>query len=68
MWIPEWLYERLPHIYFAIGVACLWFLGHSVMGMTSAAALFTAALLISLRRRGARQGVSASTARRPLRR
>jgi hypothetical protein len=55
MWIPEWLYERLPLLYLATGGACLWFLGMSFFATLSALLLCAAALLTFLRRRDARR-------------
>jgi hypothetical protein len=57
MWIPQWLYERLPAFYLALGGACLWFLGNSVIVAVSVLLLFAAALLTCVRRRSARQAV-----------
>ena len=55
MWMPEWMYERLPLFYVVAGGACLWFLGASFPGTLSAVFLFGAALLTQNRRRIARR-------------
>jgi hypothetical protein len=55
MWMPEWLYERLPILYLVASGACLWFLGTSFAPALSALLLFGVALLIFSRRRGARR-------------
>lgn len=44
MWIPDWLYERLPLIYAAAGAACLWVFGLTLHGLPSALLFFAAAL------------------------
>lgn len=51
MWIPDWLYERLPLIYLAAGAACLWVFGMTLHGLPSALLFLAAALrTYSLRR------------------
>jgi hypothetical protein len=54
MWVPEWLYERLPQIYVAVALACLWADGSLWTTKLSAVLLVSAALLAHLRRRSAR--------------
>jgi hypothetical protein len=52
MWMPDWLYERLPTLYVAIAAACLWLLGTSPSTAVSALLLLAASLRTrSLRRR-----------------
>jgi hypothetical protein len=52
MWMPDWLYERLPMLYVASAAACLWLLGPSTSTGVSALLLLAAALrTCSLRRR-----------------
>jgi hypothetical protein len=54
MWIPDYLYERLPLIYVAIGLFCFYSLGASSNVVLSTLALFIAALITVRRRRLAR--------------
>src|SRR5688572_21507092 len=49
MWLPDWLYERLPFLYVAAGGMCLWFLGTSFATTLSAVVLTVAALLTYIR-------------------
>lgn len=56
MWMPEWLYERLPLLYLAAGGTCLWFLGTAVT--MSAFLLSAAALITYIQRRSARKSAS----------
>ena len=44
MWIPDFLYKRLPFLYAAAGGACVLFLGASGPGGFSAALLVAAAV------------------------
>ena len=64
MWTPKWFYEMLPAIYAGGGGACLARFDHPGPGLLSAGLLFTAAALVTLRRRShrARPGLSASHA------
>lgn len=64
MWIPDWLYERLPHVYIAAGLCCLWFLAPSPPAVLSGVLLCGAALLTHLRRQQARRPPPAKGARR----
>ncbi len=54
MWIPQWLYERLPVLYLIGGVACVSLLGTSLPAATSALLLASAALLTYKRRLNAK--------------
>jgi hypothetical protein len=71
MWLPTWLYERLPLVYLAAAMGCLAFFGRSGAVMTSAMLFSGAALLTYLRRRDSRASASrdgrARAARRPSR-
>lgn len=55
MWLPEWLYERLPVLYLMAGMACLWLLGVSFATALSSLSLCAAALLTHGVRRHARR-------------
>ena len=55
MWIPDWLYERLPLLYLVAGCACLWGLGESFAVKLSALLFFAAAALTFGMRRSARR-------------
>jgi hypothetical protein len=55
MWLPDWLYERLPFLYVATGAICLCLLGASFAATLSAALLTGAAALTYSRRREARR-------------
>jgi hypothetical protein len=44
MWIPDWLYERLPLLYGAAGVASFFVLGFEGPGAITSPALVAAAL------------------------
>ncbi len=57
MWIPDWLYERLPLLYLVAGCACLWALGDSFAVKLSALLFFAAAVLTFNMRRSARKPV-----------
>ncbi len=63
MWMPEWLYERLPTLYLVAAAACLWTLGVSFATGSSALLLLAAALRTRSLRRSARQPL-ATRARR----
>ena len=65
MWLPDWLYERLPFLYIATGGLCLWFLGTSFAATLSAAVLSLAALLTYVRRRDARRAPAQRRRSRP---
>ncbi len=66
MWIPDWLYERLPLIYLAAGAACLWVFGLTLNGLPSALLFFAAALrTFTLRRVERRAGPLQSKQRLP---
>jgi hypothetical protein len=68
MWLPDWLYERLPFLYIATGGMCLWFLGTSFAATLSAVVLSIAALLTYIRRRDARRAAAMRVRRRRPRR
>ena len=55
MWMPDWLYERLPILYLVAGATCLCFLGATLASFLSAGAFFAAAGLSRIRRRDARR-------------
>jgi hypothetical protein len=63
MWIPDWLYERLPTVYGLMALLCLWVAGVSSLTLVSAALLCGAAWITVARRRQARS-VSRASARR----
>jgi hypothetical protein len=44
MWIPDWLYERLPLLYVAAGAACLLLLGPTMASLPSALLFIAAGL------------------------
>ena len=54
MWMPDWLYERLPHLYAAAALACLMIFGASLVASFSALLFACAATLTMLQRRRAR--------------
>lgn len=54
MWMPDWLYERLPHLYVAAALACLLIFGASLAAGFSALLFSCAATLTLLQRRRAR--------------
>jgi hypothetical protein len=54
MWLPEWLYERLPHLYAAAALTCLMTFGASPAAGFSALLFASAATLTLLKRRRAR--------------
>ena len=58
MWLPDWLYERLPFLYVATGGICLWLLGASFAATMSAVLLTAAAVLTYSRRRNARRAAA----------
>jgi len=51
MWIPDWLYERLPLLYAAAAIASFFLFGMQGPSAISVPLLGAAALLISMRRR-----------------
>lgn len=51
MWIPDWLYERLPLVYLAAGASCLFFFGLTLEGLPSAFLFFAAAVRTHMLRR-----------------
>jgi hypothetical protein len=55
MWLPEWLYGRLPALYLLAAVASPWILGVSFATALSSFSLFAAALLTHGVRRNARR-------------
>ena len=59
MWMPEWLYERMPLLYPLAGSLCLWLLGPSIAAASSAALLFGAGMTCFALRRRARRPVLA---------
>lgn len=64
MWTPDWLYERLPHLYVVAAVACLMVFGVTVAAGFSALLFCLAAAMTALRRRRARaQGARAASPR-----
>ena len=54
MWMPDWLYEHLPHLYAAAALACMVVFGASVAASFSALLFACAATLTMLQRRRAR--------------
>ena len=64
MWMPEWLYQRLPLLYLATGGMCLWFLGTSFTVTLSALLLLGAAVLTYIWRRNARRAAAMRARRR----
>ena len=54
MWLPDWFYERLPHLYAAAALACLLSFGASLAAGFSALLFGCAAALTLLQRRRAR--------------
>ena len=68
MWLPDWLYERLPLLYVATGGMCLWLLGTSFAATASAVVLLVAAVLTYTRRRDARRAAAMRAQRRKPRR
>lgn len=55
MWLPEWLYGRLPVLYLLAAVVSPWILGVSFATTLSSLSLFAAALLTHGSRRNARK-------------
>jgi hypothetical protein len=55
MWLPRWLYEGLPALYMAGGIAALGLLGHSQPAIVSACLFFLAAGLVARWRRTSRR-------------
>jgi MprA protease rhombosortase-interaction domain-containing protein len=64
MWMPDWLYERLPLLYLVASGVCLWVLGISFATAISALLLFAAGLLTYTLRRSARRRVTRRLPRR----
>ena len=64
MWVPEFLYERLPAIYLVAAAICLWLAPTSTAVQVSAALLAGAAGLTFVRRRRARAEEPVVQARR----
>ena len=54
MWMPDWLYEHLPHLYAAAALACVMIFGASLVASFSALLFACAATLTLLQRRRAR--------------
>lgn len=54
MWMPDWLYEHLPHLYVAAALACLVVFGASLAASFSALLFGCAAMRTALQRRRAR--------------
>ena len=54
MWMPDWLYEHLPHLYAAAALACMMIFGASFAASFSALLFGCAATLTVLQRRRAR--------------
>ena len=54
MWMPDWLYERLPYLYAAAALACLMIFEASSAAGFSALLFACAATLTLLQRRQAR--------------
>lgn len=51
MWLPDWLYRRLPLIYLIAGLLCLWQLRlHPVVGLSALALLGAAGYTFVMRR------------------
>lgn len=65
MWIPDWLYKRLPLIYGVAGAACLWFFDSTLHGLPSALLFFAAALRTYTLRRLERSDGPLDSKRRP---
>ena len=66
MWMPDWLYERLPLMYAVLGLGCVGVLGTSFVPLLSAALFLAAAFLAWTRRRSARlQSLRRARPRRP---
>jgi hypothetical protein len=68
MWMPDWLYERLPHLYLAAALACLTIFGASVAAGLSALLFSSAAALTMLQRKRARAPAAHRTGPRMARR
>lgn len=45
IWVPGWLYEKLPLVYVVAGIASLFFFGFAGPSALSTALLFVAAVL-----------------------
>lgn len=54
MWMPDWLYERLPYLYLIAAGVSLWALGVSFASSLSAGLLCCAALIAHIQRKSAR--------------
>ena len=68
MWMPNWLYEHLPHLYAAAALACVMVFGASVAASFSALLFACAATLTALQRRRARTPPARRTGPRTARR
>ncbi len=56
MWLPDWLYERLPFFYIAAAIGCLWALDDSFARSISVLMLVCAAgLTLAWRYRARRE-------------
>ena len=55
MWLPDWLYERLPFVYLAAALWCLWALSESFARTLSVFLLVAAAVVTYCWRRQARR-------------
>jgi len=62
MWMPDWLYERLPLLYLAAAVGCLVVFGVTTAAGFSALLFCGAAALAVLQRRRARMPLAAHRA------
>jgi hypothetical protein len=63
MWLPDWLYERLPMLYGVAGAMCLVLARNSGVAVLSAALMFAASYLIANKRRRSRMARQAERAR-----
>ena len=68
MWMPDWLYERLPLLYAAAALTCLMIFGASPAAGFSAVLFACAAALTLLQRRRARAPAQRRARHRPARR
>lgn len=55
MWLPDWLYERLPLVYLAAAIWCLWALSDSFARTLSVFLLVAAAVVTYVWRHRARR-------------
>ena len=55
MWLPDWVYELLPYLYAAGGVATTWYF-ETPLGLLSGVLLLATGCLVWMMRRDYRQG------------